>query len=53
MSIKENVDYIKSELSSEEKLLEGFVKVKDFSKNTKSTYCINCSYCDWFNYLFC
>ena len=35
MSIKENVDYIKSELSSEEKLLEGFVKVRDFLRNIK------------------
>lgn len=36
MSIKENVDYIKSELSSEEKLLEGFVKSERFFKKYKN-----------------
>ena len=36
MSIKENVDYIKSELSNEEKLLEGFVKSERFFKKYKN-----------------
>ena len=35
MSIKENVDYVKSELSSEEKFLENFVKGERFLKNIK------------------
>ena len=38
MSLKENVDYIKSELSSEEKLLEGFVKSERFFKKYKSLF---------------
>ncbi len=38
MSIKENVDYIKSELSSEEKLLEGFVKSERFFKKYKNLF---------------
>ena len=36
MSIKENVDYIKSEISSEEKLLESFVKSERFFKKYKN-----------------
>lgn len=36
MSIKDNVDYIKSELSSEEKFLEGFVKSERFFKKYKN-----------------
>ena len=36
MSIKENVDYVKSELSSEEKFLENFVKDERFFKKYKT-----------------
>lgn len=35
MSMKENVDYIKQELNSEEKFLENFVKVERFYKKHK------------------
>jgi len=35
MSLKENVDYVKEELNSEEKFLEGFVKVERFYKKNK------------------
>lgn len=35
MSIKENVDYVKSELTSEEKFLENFVKGERFFKKYK------------------
>jgi hypothetical protein len=35
MSIKENVDYVKNELSSEEKFLENFVKGERFFKKYK------------------
>lgn len=35
MSLKENVDYVKDELSSEEKFLEGFVKVERFYKKNR------------------
>lgn len=35
MSLKENVDYVKEELNSEEKFLEGFVKVERFYKKYK------------------
>lgn len=36
MSIKENVDYVKSELSSEERFLENFVKGERFLKKYKT-----------------
>ena len=36
MSIKENVDYIKEELSSQEKFLENFVKGERFYKKYKT-----------------
>ena len=36
MSIKENVDYIKEELSSQEKFLENFVKGESFYKKYKT-----------------
>lgn len=36
MSIKENVDYVKNELSSEEKFLENFVKSERFLKKYKT-----------------
>lgn len=36
MSTKDNIDYIKEELSSEEKFLEGFVKVERFYKKYKA-----------------
>lgn len=36
MSLKENVDYVKNELNSEEKFLEGFVKVERFYKKFKT-----------------
>ena len=36
MSIKENVDYVKTELSSEEKFLESFVKSERFFKKYKT-----------------
>ena len=36
MSLKENVDYVKEELNSEEKFLEGFVKVERFYKKYKT-----------------
>lgn len=36
MSIKENVDYVKTELSSEEKFLENFVKSERFFKKYKT-----------------
>ncbi|QKF68304.1 hypothetical protein AVENP_2823 [Arcobacter venerupis] len=36
MSIKENVDYVKSELTSEEKFLENFVKGERFFKKYKT-----------------
>lgn len=36
MSIKENVDYVKNELSSEEKFLENFVKSERFFKKYKT-----------------
>ena len=36
MSIKENVDYVKTELSSEEKFLENFVKGERFFKKYKT-----------------
>ncbi len=32
MSLKENVDYVKDELNTEEKFLESFVKVERFYK---------------------
>lgn len=35
MSLKENVDFVKDELNSEEKFLEGFVKVERFYKKYK------------------
>lgn len=35
MSLKENIDYVKQELSTEEKFLEGFVKVEQFYKAYK------------------
>lgn len=35
MSLKENVDYVKEELNSEEKFLESFVKVERFYKKYK------------------
>jgi hypothetical protein len=35
MSLKENVNYVKDGLSSEEKFLEGFVKVERFYKKNK------------------
>lgn len=35
MSLKENVDYVKNELSSEEKFLESFVKIERFYKKNK------------------
>lgn len=35
MSLKENVDYVKEELNSEEKFLESFVKVERFYKKNK------------------
>jgi len=35
MSLKENVNYVKDELSSEEKFLEGFVKTERFYKKNK------------------
>lgn len=36
MSLKENVDFVKEEISSEEKFLEGFVKVERFYKKYKT-----------------
>ena len=42
MSIKDDVSYIKNELSSEEKFLESFVKLR-FLKNIKINSCID--YC--------
>ena len=36
MSIKENVDYVKTELSSEEKFLENFVRSERFFKKYKT-----------------
>lgn len=36
MSLKENVDFVKQELNSEEKFLEGFVKVERFYKKYKT-----------------
>ncbi len=36
MSIKENVDYVKMELSSEEKFLENFVRSERFFKKYKT-----------------
>ena len=36
MSMKENVDFVKDELNSEEKFLEGFVKVERFYKKFKA-----------------
>ncbi|WP_121628603.1 hypothetical protein [Poseidonibacter antarcticus] len=36
MSMKENVDFVKNELNSEEKFLEGFVKVERLYKKFKS-----------------
>lgn len=35
MSLKDNVNYVKDELSSEEKFLEGFVKTERFYKKNK------------------
>jgi predicted negative regulator of RcsB-dependent stress response len=35
MSLKDNVDYVKGEISSEEKFLESFVKVERFYKKNK------------------
>ena len=35
MSIKDNVDFVKEELNSEEKFLEGFVKIERFYKKYK------------------
>lgn len=35
MSLKENVDYVKEELNSEEKFLESFVKIERFYKKFK------------------
>lgn len=35
MSMKENVDFVKQELSNEEKFLEGFVKIERFYKKNK------------------
>lgn len=36
MSMKENIDFVKEELNSEEKFLEGFVKVERFYKKYKA-----------------
>jgi len=36
MSMKENIDFVKEELNSEEKFLEGFVKVERFYKKNKA-----------------
>jgi hypothetical protein len=36
MSLKENVDFVKDELNSEEKFIEGFVKVEKFYKKFKA-----------------
>lgn len=36
MSLKENVDFVKNELNSEEKFLESFVKVERFYKKNKT-----------------
>ena len=36
MSMKENVDFVKNELNSEEKFLEGFVKIERFYKKFKA-----------------
>jgi len=36
MSMKENVEFVKNELNSEEKFLEGFVKVERFYKKFKA-----------------
>lgn len=36
MSLKENVDYVKSELNSEEKFIENFVRVERFYKKYKT-----------------
>lgn len=36
MSTKENIEYIKDELSSEEKFLEGFVRIERFYKKYKA-----------------
>ena len=35
MSLKENVNYVKDELNTEEKFLEGFVKIERFYKKNK------------------
>ncbi len=35
MSLKDNVDYVKEELNSEEKFLESFVKVERFYNKNK------------------
>lgn len=35
MSLKENVDFVKNELNSEEKFLESFVKIERFYKKIK------------------
>ncbi len=35
MSLKENMDFVKEELNSEEKFLEGFVKLERFFKKYK------------------
>jgi len=35
MSLKENVEFVKEELNSEEKFLEGFVKIERFYKKNK------------------
>ncbi len=36
MSLKENVDFVKNELNSEEKFLESFVKIERFYKKNKA-----------------
>ncbi|AXH13891.1 tetratricopeptide repeat protein [Malaciobacter mytili] len=36
MSLKENVDFVKNELNSEEKFLESFVKIERFYKKNKT-----------------
>jgi hypothetical protein len=36
MSVKENIDFVKEELNSEEKFLEGFVKFERFYKKNKT-----------------
>lgn len=38
MSLKENIDFVKEELNSEEKFLEGFVKVERLYKKNKALF---------------